>query len=99
MKSIISAGIGLVVLAAAVQPGGAADLPIYKEAPVVRPGPIYIETWSWNGFYVGLNGGYSWGRSATDAGFFRSPTGDGLFARNNRFNLNGGVLGGQIGVN
>jgi outer membrane immunogenic protein len=42
---------------------GAADLgtPVYK-APVAAPPVIF----SWTGWYVGANGGYSWGRGATD---------------------------------
>ncbi len=38
----------------------AADLPIYTKAPPVVP------VWTWTGFYVGGNVGYSWGRAATD---------------------------------
>jgi outer membrane immunogenic protein len=52
------------LVVAAVSAGGsafAADMPvkaIYK-APIVLP-------WTWTGFYVGGNVGYSWGRASTD---------------------------------
>jgi outer membrane immunogenic protein len=94
MRKLVSTGIGLLVLAAAMVPAAAADLPIYRE-----PGSsIYIDPWSWNGGYIGLNGGYSWGQSSTDAAFTRNST-VALFGTNNTFNLNGGLFGGQIGVN
>jgi outer membrane immunogenic protein len=41
-------------------PAFAADLPVYK-APIVAP-----VVFSWTGFYVGGNVGYSWGRASTD---------------------------------
>ena len=37
-------------------PAFAADLPVKA-----RPAPVMVETWNWNGFYIGGNGGYSWG--------------------------------------
>ena len=73
----------------------AADLP-------VKARPMVVDTWSWNGFYIGLNGGYSWGRSHSDVTFF-GPTGvitpPPGSATTNNFNLNGGVFGGQAGWN
>ncbi len=55
---------------------------------------------NWTGFYIGVNGGYSWGRSTRDLNFFNplngviiaSGTGGGR-------DLDGGVFGGQIGYN
>ena len=57
MKKLLLAGVGAAVLAAA--PVRAADLPAAPvAAPVVAPA-----AWSWTGFYIGGNGGYSWGSS------------------------------------
>jgi len=56
----------------------------------------------WTGFYVGLNGGYSWGRSETNvafvnaAGFIPAPAGS---ITSSTINLNRGVFGAQAGYN
>src|SRR5262249_34999134 len=55
-----------------------------------------------NGVYVGANGGYSWGRAGTDvtvnnAGLVNP--GALLYSTNSTFDLRGGVVGAQIGVN
>ena len=50
---------------------------------------------SWTGFYIGLNGGYSWGRSRTTGTLSNATTGAVLATGVNSFNLNGGVFGGQ----
>ena len=49
----------------------AADLAAkpYVKAPIVEP------VWSWTGFYIGANGGYSWGRPRPAGSFFHSVTG------------------------
>jgi len=63
----------------------------YTKAPViVDPG------YNWTGFYVGLNGGYSWGRATETVtlGAPFPPT-----SATFRQNVNGGVFGGQIGYN
>jgi outer membrane immunogenic protein len=61
MRRIIEAGLGVLALAVTMQVAAAADMPVkaplYK-APVVVP-------FSWSGFYLGANGGYSWGRANT----------------------------------
>jgi outer membrane immunogenic protein len=90
MKKLMLASVGLAALVVAA-PAMAADLPaapVYK-APAVVPMQIY----DWTGFYVGLNGGYSWGRSASDFTFTGFP----LFSATQ--NLNGWVAGGQAGYN
>jgi outer membrane immunogenic protein len=76
-------------------PTFAADLarPVYKAPP-----PL-VEVWSWTGFYLGVNVGYSFGRSNSDVDIFDASTGDLLFARSNKFNMNGVIGGGQIGFN
>ena len=64
----------------------AADLPV-KAPPMLAP------VWNWTGFYVGINGGYSWGRSNATV----DP--NTVFATNIRHDVNGGVGGAQIGYN
>jgi outer membrane immunogenic protein len=102
MKKIVSAGIGLLALAGAMQPAAAADIAV--KAPVYKAPPFVVDAWNWTGFYVGLNGGYSWGRSRTDVTYFTVPGGvpivppPGSITSAN-FNLNGGVFGAQAGYN
>src|SRR6266852_2579343 len=57
MRTILSAGIGALALAGAMQPAAAADLAV--KAPVYKaPPPVYD---LWTGGYIGVNVGYSWG--------------------------------------
>lgn len=63
----------------------AADMPL--KAPVPRP------VYDWTGFYLGINGGYSWGRSDTD---YTRP---GIAAFSSTQNLDGWLFGGQAGYN
>ena len=68
----------------------AADLaprPYVKAPPLVDPG------YNWTGFYAGLNGGYSWGRSNATV----LPTTP--LAVSIGQNVDGGLGGGQIGYN
>jgi outer membrane immunogenic protein len=88
MRKLVFAGVTLAALGV-VQPALSADLPIepYKASPLIVP------VYDWTGFYVGLNGGYSWGNSSntyTITGF--APVGSST-------HMNGGVFGGQIGYN
>jgi outer membrane immunogenic protein len=78
----------------------AADLAArpYVKAPIVDP------VWSWTGFYVGANGGYSWGRSRTDVSYFNTPTGAPIAPpagsiTSAAFDMNGGIAGAQAGYN
>ena len=80
-------------------PAFAADLPVKA-----RPAPMMVETWNWNGFYIGGNGGYSWGRSRTTVDYFNVPGGTPIVPpagsiTSGTFNLDGGIAGGQIGYN
>ena len=90
---------GSVVIASLLGATGAfaADLPArtYTKAPVmVDPG------YNWTGFYVGINGGYSWGNANTTmapspfAAIFPIPA----FVPFHQ-DVNGGVAGGQAGYN
>lgn len=71
----------------------AADLPF--KAPVYAP-PL----WSWTGFYVGANAGYSWGPwdSANPPGITNFPTGTG-FTNTVSPKVNGWLGGLQAGYN
>jgi outer membrane immunogenic protein len=73
----------------------AADLPArtYTKAPMMAP----VNTWQ--GFYIGGNVGYSWGKNTTDFTFLPTST---LFAANNATfdSKPEGVIGGaQVGYN
>src|SRR5262245_25941173 len=93
-KLLISAG--LLAMAATMQPAAAADMAV--KAPVLKAPPV--EVWSWTGFYIGGNVGYSWGRSDTDFTYFQNTTGLILSGPlRAKFNMNGWVGGGQIGYN
>jgi outer membrane immunogenic protein len=83
----------------AAAPAFAADIPVKA-----RPAPVIVDTWNWNGFYLGLNGGYSWGRSRTTVDYFTAPGGVPIVApvgsvTSGTFNLDGGIFGGQLGYN
>jgi len=96
LRRIISTGIGLFALAAAMAPASAADLavkaPFYKAPPVVA-------VWSWTGFYAGLNVGYSFGRSRATDSFYDGGTGALLSTIDSNFSMNGAIGGGQVGYN
>src|ERR1700688_4504634 len=61
MKKLLAAATAIVALAA-TSPVWAADLPPPMIAKAPPPPPWY----DWTGFYIGGNGGYSWGRGATN---------------------------------
>jgi outer membrane immunogenic protein len=92
MKRVVTATIGLIALAAA--PALAADLPV--KAPPMAPAPVL----NWTGFYIGVNGGYSWGRSSRDLNFFNPLNGVTLASgTGGGRDMNGGLFGGQLGYN
>jgi outer membrane immunogenic protein len=79
-------------------PAFAADLPVKA-----RPVPV-VAAWDWNGFYLGVNGGYSWGRSRTSVDYFTIPGGVPIVPppgsiTSGSFDLKGGIFGGQAGYN
>jgi outer membrane immunogenic protein len=92
MKKILVASAGVVATLIAAQPAAAADMPVKARPPVV-------EVWTWDGYYIGINGGYSWGRSKTTASFYNSGNGALLSTSQQTFKLNGPIFGGQIGFN
>jgi outer membrane immunogenic protein len=83
-RFLLTVGAGLMA-ASMASPSFAADLsrPVYKA-------PVYVAPYfSWTGFYVGINGGYGWGKSNWSNA--AANTGD--------FNLKGPLVGGTIGYN
>ena len=88
------------LFASATVPALAADLP-YKAPP---PAPVMIPVVNWTGFYVGINGGYSWGKAGRELSFFNPLTGIQIIppvgsGATSDSNLNGGLFGGQLGYN
>lgn len=79
-----------VIAAATTQPAIAADIPVKARPPV-------IEVWTWDGYYIGANGGYSWGRSKTSVTFFNMNNNAYVSNSDSKFNLDGPIAGGQIG--
>src|SRR5687767_393896 len=94
MKRILLIGTSIAALAV---PAMAADLPV-KAPPMVAAAPVL----TWTGFYLGLNGGYSWGNSRRELNFVTSTgaivTGGGTITGGGQ-DLDGGLFGGQIGYN
>ena len=62
MKLKLIAGAGALVGMLAAGPVLAADIPA---APVVKA-PIKAAAYNWYGFYIGVHGGYGWGRGSVD---------------------------------
>ncbi len=89
MKRILMAGATIATLL--TTHALAADLaprPYTKAPVIVDPG------YNWTGFYVGLNGGYSWGRASTTV-----DPGAPLAITTLRQNVDGWLGGAQIGYN
>jgi outer membrane immunogenic protein len=97
MRKILLSGIAFTALT--IAPAMAADMP--SKAPAYLPPPA---VYNWTGFYVGLNGGYSWGRTSVDyaqgAGVLGNPPNPGgVFAASYNFHPDSFIGGGQIGYN
>ncbi len=90
MKRIFLASATLVAFAA-LSGANAADMAL-KAPPKAAPPPC-----TWCGFYVGLNGGYSFGRASDSTTLTGTPVVPALLTGSDH--LNGWVGGGQIGYN
>jgi outer membrane immunogenic protein len=86
MKQILLAGAG--ILALGVASASAADLVRPSERMPVKAPAYVAPLYDWTGFYVGINGGYGFGRSS-----FSAPTASG------GFDTSGGMVGGTLGYN
>jgi len=86
MKRLLLAAIGVLV---AMGTALAADVP-ERRLPKPRA-PIYVPFFTWNGFYVGINGGYGFGRSSWRDTIAGVSTGE--------FDVNGPLFGGTVGYN
>ena len=85
MKKLLLATVG--VLALGVTAASAAD--IARRPIMPAKAPVYVEPpFTWTGFYVGVNGGWGFGRSD-----FSAPFDSGSF------NTDGGLIGGTLGYN
>jgi outer membrane immunogenic protein len=102
MKKFLLGGIAAVALSAA---GSAMAADLRVKAPIYKaPPPVVV--YSWAGFYVGGNVGYSWGRASTnitvpdfetESGFGPLPVSG--FSISDRVRPGGVIGGGQIGWN
>jgi outer membrane immunogenic protein len=99
MKKLMMTTLALIAFGA-IAPAQAADMPV-KAMPVKAPGVI---PYSWTGWYAGVNGGYSWGKSNTDVTFATFPGGVPIVPpagsiTNASTKLNGAIAGIQGGYN
>jgi outer membrane immunogenic protein len=90
MKRFIQMACAGLLAAAVATPSFAADMPrpAYKQP---YKNPVYVAPFSWTGFYVGINGGYGFGKSNWTVPGTGVSTGD--------FNVNGALVGGTLGYN
>jgi outer membrane immunogenic protein len=88
MKKLL---VGFAATAALIAtPAVAADLGRPAPAPYYKAPPASEVAAAWAGFYVGIEGGWGWGRTEqTDATGFSSG----------RYDVSGGLIGGTLGYN
>jgi outer membrane immunogenic protein len=93
MKNLLLAGIGISIGTLLWMPAMAADMraPVYKAAPKVA-------AFTWSGCYLGVQGGYGWGSSNTDAGSLSNRIADET-PNDYSSKPRGGIAGGQLGCN
>jgi outer membrane immunogenic protein len=84
MRRVLLAGLGALSLAVLSGSAKAADL-AYPYQPPINKAPIYAPVFTWTGFYVGINGGYGFGRSRWDS--------------LDTIEVSGGLIGGTGGYN
>src|SRR4051794_1248455 len=88
--------LAVAVLAALSTPGLAADMAVKSPAYAPLPSAVY----TWTGFYLGGNVGYSWGKGRADYNDSALSTALALPATlSGSQNVDGVIGGGQIGFN
>ena len=95
MKNLFFGSVALIALTA-VGPVAAADMPV--RSPVYKaPQAMVAAVYSWTGFYVGIQGGYGWGRSRhCDHGSTPECGEPDIFPD---FSIRGWSAGGTVGYN
>jgi len=98
MKKLILGSVGVIALAAALKPAGAADADLlYGPPPVVyAPAPAVV-IFTWTGFYFGAHGGGGWSHK-TETGTPFPFFGDTLTPAQFSVDASGWLVGGQIGA-
>jgi outer membrane immunogenic protein len=98
MKKLSVASVGLMALAAALQPAAAAETEVpYGPPPVVyAPAPAVV-IFTWTGFYFGAHGGGGWAHK-TETGTPYNFRGDTITPAQFSLDASGWLAGGQIGA-
>jgi outer membrane immunogenic protein len=94
MKRVLFAAAAMAALATAVRSVAAAELPPREPQP-----PPLIVVWTWDGFYAGVNAGYSFGPLDVRGQFVDGVTGAVVSSSNATLDLKGWIAGGQAGYN
>ena len=90
MKKIFLGTVALIA-AGMVAPASAADM---AARPYKAPPHCSADDYDWSGFYLGVNGGYGWGRRCADITAVNAVA----FAfAEGCSNSGGGIVGGQVG--
>jgi opacity protein-like surface antigen len=72
---------------------------LLPERPRIMLKPPIPPAWTWTGYYLGINAGYSSGKASTDALFNDSTIAGATFATSSSYKLQGTVFGVQTGYN
>ncbi len=70
-----------------------------RGTPVILKDPIAATVWTWTGFYIGANLGYSASRFSTDAFISQISPGTASFTTSYSSRIQGAIGGGQAGYN
>ena len=71
-------------------------MPERQRIIVTAPPPA---AWTWTGYYLGINAGYSWGKASADAFFNDSTIVGATFATSSSYKLQGTIFGVRTGYN